>query len=210
MNASTLARDLAVKAATSIGAPVSEVVRRPKSLAWILGRLRKQLPGTPDAELRAIVRHLPRERFDEPELAPAPETSWCPWCGNETGGTFCDSLCRDEYAKEARRSAKTDPQTSAEHQGRTERHADQETLRRAACARGHEASLSQVWSDRAHRLQAILNYSLRTNEVIDLAAERFKWTRHVTQSTLSAAEDLGLVLYGGTFWHPINDGGLDG
>lgn len=144
------ARELALQAAASIRAPVSEVVRRPKSLAWILGRLRKRMPGVPDAELRAAVRALPRERF---EVAPAPA---------------------------AAPSAPERP------------------------TKGRESATADVWRHRAQRLAGEISYALRTHELIELAEVRLRWSRHITQSALSAGEDLQLLRFGGLFWTRID------
>lgn len=151
MTALEQARELAQQAAASIRAPVSEVVRRPKSLAWILGRLRKRLPGVPDEELRAAVRALPRERF-EPAPPPEPTASTVP---------------------------------------------DRPT-------KGREAATADVWRERTQQLANELSYALRTHELIELAEARLHWSRHITQSTLSAGEELQMLRFGGLFWTRVD------
>lgn len=206
-----VARELALKAAVSIGAPVTEVVRRHKSLAWILGRLRNRLPGVPDDELRAAVQDLASARWEAaPEAPPVSVSLECPWCGEETGGVFCDSTCRREFDADPS-GGDSCPWCGVETA--CGGFCSPVCLSLATPARGHEPSVSGQWGARAVAIATVLQgtgYPLATHRVLALARAELRWSTHLTQASLCEAEVRGLVTYSQRYWFALNDGGLDG
>lgn len=208
--AETLARELARRAAVSIGAPVSEVVHRHKSLAWILGRLRQRLPGVPDLELRQAVQDLPNATFEVQPEAPAAVGNECPWCGEDTGGVFCDTTCRHEFDASPS-GGETCPWcgVATDCGG----FCSPACLTRATPARGQEPGVSGQWRTRGEAIAAMLvglAYPVATHAVLRRAKAELRWTTHMSQSALASAEQLKLVAYSGRYWFAIGAGGLNG
>jgi hypothetical protein len=43
------------------------------------------------------------EKTRDTELT-RPEVLWCPWCGEDTGGEFCDTACMRAYWDDVRKA----------------------------------------------------------------------------------------------------------